>query len=305
MGVWNVGLYSGDFAMDLRGTIAAVARLLLDGDALAKILCDSESSVATNPADEDHTTFWLILADQLAKRGIISERVRQKALAIIDEGSDLAMAEKLGLRAADLVKRQSVLAELRARVIEVPQPAKPRTVLKKPQPFLFETGEVLVYPTSNGKCINPYFPSREKIHGWQQDGWSAVAIVEHGRAFDFLTWYRPLTVVTALPQRPALDVLLGEVPWSLRLPGTCSRVHFKRIGLESIGRVPIDHEKLVSSFHVMPRGTSAAVGDISLANRLNVAPDASHLIAKPGQLGGFSHGRRDPTIERLNAILTF
>ena len=38
MGVWGAGLYSGDFAMDLRSTIGAVARLPFDNDKLLDIL---------------------------------------------------------------------------------------------------------------------------------------------------------------------------------------------------------------------------------------------------------------------------
>jgi hypothetical protein len=303
MGVWSVGLYAGDFAIDLRGTIAAVARLPFDGDRLAEILCEAEAGAANNSDDEDFTVFWLILADQFAKRGIASVRVAEKALTIIDDGSDLALAEKLGARGADLVRRQGVLAELRARLTAVSQVTRPRKVLNKPQPFLFETGEVLVYPTSDGKCINPYFRSKELMRGWRQDGWSAVLIVERGRAFDFLTWYRPLTVVAALAQRPALEALLGEVAWTLRRPGTCSQVHLKRIELESIGCMAIDHDKLVSAFPPLPRGTAAAVSDISIANQLDVGPDAAHLIAKPGQPGGFTHGRPLPIITRLDAVL--
>jgi hypothetical protein len=47
MGAWGTGLYSGDFAMDLRGTIAAISRLPFDGDRLAEILCESEPGPAS------------------------------------------------------------------------------------------------------------------------------------------------------------------------------------------------------------------------------------------------------------------
>ena len=41
MGVWATGLYAGDFALDLRSTIAAVAKLPFDGGRLLEILCKS------------------------------------------------------------------------------------------------------------------------------------------------------------------------------------------------------------------------------------------------------------------------
>src|SRR5690348_12203918 len=113
MGTWGVGLYSGDFAADLRGTIGAVARLPLDEEQLVEAVVSSEKSVASDPADEDHTVFWLVLADQFEKRGIVSRRVRDKALAIIDDGEDAAKMQALGMKAADLQKRAARLAELR------------------------------------------------------------------------------------------------------------------------------------------------------------------------------------------------
>ena len=68
MGTWGTRLYSGDFAMDLRSTIGAVARLPFDGDRLVEILCEAEPGAANNSNDEEHTIFWLVVADQFARR---------------------------------------------------------------------------------------------------------------------------------------------------------------------------------------------------------------------------------------------
>jgi hypothetical protein len=80
MGVWGSGLYSGDFAGDLRAAIRAVSRLPFEADRLVEILSSIEPGAANNSDDNDHTTFWLVAADQFAKRGIACERVRDKAL---------------------------------------------------------------------------------------------------------------------------------------------------------------------------------------------------------------------------------
>src|SRR5262245_41081069 len=111
MGVWGTALYSGDFAMDLRATISAVVQLPFDTDRLVDILCETEPAAANNPADEDHTTFWLVLADQFAKRGITSNRTREKALEIIGADEDLAVLTKLGMKAADIRKRRKILEQ--------------------------------------------------------------------------------------------------------------------------------------------------------------------------------------------------
>jgi hypothetical protein len=129
-GVWGAGLDSGDFAMDLRRTIGAVARLPFDGDRLVEILAQTEPTVANNPEDEDHTTFWLVVADQFAKRAIICDRAREKGLAIIDAGSDLAMHAKLGMSPSDLSQRRKMLQDVRVRLTTPPARRRPRSVLE-------------------------------------------------------------------------------------------------------------------------------------------------------------------------------
>ena len=144
MGVWGTGLYSGDFAQDLRSAIRAVSRLPFDGERLDEILSTTEPSAANNSNDEDHTTFWLVVADQFAKRGIVCISVRGRALDIIDRGTDIDMLASLGMPPADLRKRRAVLDGLRARLVTPPVDPPPRPVLKKPQEFLLETGDVYI-----------------------------------------------------------------------------------------------------------------------------------------------------------------
>ena len=79
MDFWGIGLYSGDFACDLRATIAAVVRLPFHSDRLVEILCETEPAAANNVDHEDHNTFWIVVADQFAKRGILSDRLRDDA----------------------------------------------------------------------------------------------------------------------------------------------------------------------------------------------------------------------------------
>jgi hypothetical protein len=300
MGVWGSGLYSGDFAADLRDAIRAVARLPFEGDKLVDILSGIEPTAANNPNDDEHTTFWLVLGDQFAKRGIACETVRDKALKIIDGGTDLAVLTKLGMEPALLRKRQELLTELRDRIEAAPRRDKVRTVLKKPQPFLMGFGDVLVYPTSRGKCINSYFPSKERIPDWKQDGWGAVIIVDVGRAFDFLAWYRTVTPFVALTAKPDLARLHSLMPWTLKRPGTCSAVHFKRMELEKIGVLPVDGVKLHHLCPEMKAGNYQAINDISIANELSVKPSGS-MPAAENPPKGF---RVDPTVSNLEDILS-
>lgn len=313
MGVWGAGLYSGDFAMDLRSTIRAVARLPFDGDRLADILCESQPAAADHPDNEEHTTFWLVVADQFAKRGIECDRVRQKALAIIDDGSDLGMHQKLGMNAAGLKARRKILEEMRQRLMIPPGSSRSRPVLKKPQAFLMEIGDAFVYPTCGGKCINSYFASKElEKHWtqdgpapWKQDGWAAMVIVDRGLAFDFLSWYQPLTMCMQTVEKPTLAALRGEILWKLAWPGTCSAVHFKRMELEKIGTLPVDAEKLSRAFPDRRPGIRQAIDDISLANELSVGPHVpAVLMPRPGEPPNFSRGRPFRTILGIETILS-
>ena len=297
MGSWGSSLYSGDFAADLRRTVAVVARLPFDADKLVDLIVDAERGPATHPNDDDHTVFWLVVADQLAKHGVQSARARDAALEVIDSGRDLEAMARLGMSAPDRRKRAQNLAELRARLLS-PVDAKHRRMLRRPQPFLWDAGEVLVFPTSRGACINPYFRDKRLITGgWTQDGWGAAVIAERGRAFDFLTWYRPLVAMSVERDKPSLENLLARRHWQIERPGTVSRVHIDRMEIERAGVVSVDPSKLHARFPGLPTGRADAVSDVSIANRFRV------LEARPSLTTVPQHRQR-PTLESLGDLLS-
>jgi hypothetical protein len=306
MGVFGTGLYSGDFAMDLRSAIGAVSRLPYDGDRLVEIIRQVEPTGADNSNDEDHTTFWLVLADQFAKRGIAAREPRERALDIIDRGLDSDMLKRLGMSERDLRKRKAVLEELRGRLL-APSIEKPRETLKKPQPYLMEVGDVLTYPTAKGENINPYYSKKawERLQTsprpWIQDGWGALTIIDRGRAFEFLTWYRPLVLVDSMTDRCDFDSLLGPILWRLDIPGTCSASHFQKLKLEKVGSVSISPIKVQQLFGELRPGRSAAISDISIANRMSAGPNFHKVwLLKPGEARGKTN--RMPTIVGLGSV---
>jgi hypothetical protein len=272
MGYWGTALYSGDFAMDLRAAVAAVARLPLADDELVAALRGVEPGAAEDAKDPDHTVFWLVLAEQLARRGIFPAEVRERAMAIIDGGADLEVLKSLGAGPGDLRKRQAKLAEIRAALVAA-QP-RPRKRLSAPQPFVMRAGEVIGYPTSTGSPVNPYFKAKPLIPRWSQDGWAAAVVVECGRAFGYLAWYRLLTVERARPEPWSVEAVWAEPRLALRRPGTCSPTHRARMELETLGEVGVDFDalaRLLPEVHKVG-GRSAAVSDVSIANSLKVAP---------------------------------
>jgi hypothetical protein len=64
MSAWGIGLYASDFALDLRATVGAVARLPLDEDKLVAAI----SRPRKLPPKIPPTRIWLVLADQFEKR---------------------------------------------------------------------------------------------------------------------------------------------------------------------------------------------------------------------------------------------
>jgi hypothetical protein len=298
VGTWGAGLYSGDFAADLRSTVAALSRLPFDGNALVDLLCAAEAEAANNPRDEDHTTFWLVAADQFFKRGIQAERARENALRIIADGSDLAIHERLGMSGQGITARRRTLEELRDR-LSSGGPATPRkNVLKKPQPLIVNPGDCLIYPTAGGDSINPYFSPEKWAGRWHPDGWAAMMIVDAGRAFEFLAWYRAVTIATAWTDKPGIDALMAGTGWELRSPGTLSAAHFTRMALERVASLPISAPKVAAAFSDLKPGTYQAIHDISIANEMQVAP-ATPASNKPRAIGGEAR----PRIETLSELL--
>jgi hypothetical protein len=270
MGVWGSELYSGDFATDMRGTVRSAARLPFEGDRLVELLISVEPSAANRTEHEEHTTFWLVVADQFAKLGIVSDRARQQALQIIDDGSDIAMLTKLGMDANGLRKRQKVLDDLRVSLVAAQRNAKRRSAIKKPQPLVIDIGDVFVYPTSLGRCRETCPEWMHVVPAWEQDGWNAMVVASAERAFDFLAWYRPLILASPVKEKPQLSQLRSFSRWILRPPGTCRAVDLKRLCVEKIGTVRVDSEKLKRSFPTLPAGTRAALDNRSIERELTV-----------------------------------
>jgi hypothetical protein len=279
MGVWGTGLYSSDMAADMRATIKSVLRLPFDEDRIVDILCDGERTAANNPNDEDHTTFWLVLADQFEKRGVAHAPTREKAIAIIDRGDDLTMMESRGMKLADLRKRGAKLAELRARLAAAPRSSKPRATIKAPQPYVLEVGVLYACPVKRSSCLTPYL--RDNYYAdtpWIADGWRQFVILDRGRVFDYLAWYQPIVCKKPVQQKPQLSEAGADLWWEIDTPKTCSQRYVDCMQIEAIGPLPVDTEKAKARFAKRSRpgivflGWSAhwgAINDITIADCMN------------------------------------
>lgn len=277
MGTWGAGLYSSDFAADLKASIKAVARLPFDAPRLLDILRESVGTAAIDPSHEDYTSFWLVAADQFHKRGISSKIAFEAAKRLIDDGADLAMARELGMSESDVKKRSKVLSDLRDTLAS-PPPKKKRSTLSKPQPFVMEPGDLFIYPVSkSGESQNPYMAGLEHLYDWKPDKWGAALILRTERAFGFFAWYQPVKLVDPQPQRPTPTAKMLSNPalnWQLCYPGTCSPSHFKRIQFTKLAKLNLNKDRVDRFLNGADLGDvkldDNAIQDISISNYLSI-----------------------------------
>src|SRR5713101_9254352 len=87
MGAWGTAIFSDDTAADTRDTFTDfVAQGLTPGEATKRLLAESADILAD---EDDACVFWLALAGTQWKLGRLIDRVRDRALKIIDYGVDL------------------------------------------------------------------------------------------------------------------------------------------------------------------------------------------------------------------------
>jgi hypothetical protein len=150
MGVWGAGLFSDDTALDVKGAYRErLAQGMSGADATSEILANFGSDVDDA---QDGPPVWLALAATQWRYGRLEEHVRDRALRIIDDGSDLARFSGVPkLQRA----RARVLEKLRAQLCSPPRPAA--TVRRRiPAQCDWEKGEILGFRRDSGAWLTLY-----------------------------------------------------------------------------------------------------------------------------------------------------
>lgn len=283
MGSWGPGLYSNDAASDLKPLLSAVGRLPLEPEAILHLLVSQNPEVANNPEDEDYPPFWLVVADQLHRKGIDAREAFDRARQVLESGSDLEVHRRLGMSERDLKTRRKHLDKVAARLASpLPPRKKPLT---RPQPLVMQTGDLVAVPIdSRGRVRNPYV----KTEDHEPTGWAAFVVAWAGHSYGSLAGY--LILNAAAPDRfetrPTPEQLQAVSAWVPELAGTCSKAHFARMGLEIVGNVPISEERLAPLAEVAAWTDRMVVQDISISNRLSYR---SSKRAPLGPLSTLSH----------------
>lgn len=265
-GTWGTGLYSQDFALGLRIAVAAVARQPFEPVPLIELLCEEEPAAANDPINSHHSMFWLVIADLFAKRGIDCPSAREKGACHHIHTRRPDGHAGLGLNEKSLAKRGLMLAELQMCLGYAPEPAKPRNVLKAPRKLVLEVGDVIGYPTQKGWPINPYGVGRRKhqdiVKDWSPDGWGAFMVADCGPVSGFLASYWPLRICDVLKDGSTFETLVEPLPLRIVNAGTLNARFFTYLRLKSLGRVPIDTNKVISIFRPCKTAIGFAVSDI-------------------------------------------
>ncbi len=253
MGTWGGGLYDDDEACDVRDSISLLAKMPRDGNAILALLLE-QFERNEDLKDDGCPAFWMVVADQFAKRGIESERVMKLALASMNSGADLADLEAREIEPQELKARMKVHEKLRQRIAH-PKPSSSRKVPSSPPKLAVNVGEIYSFPTMNGSGFNAWFSSWEGA-GFQPDGWGALIILDTGRVFDWFPWGAYTPVVVNPRTEPALeDVLAAKTLFSDGVAFFApKKSHMKKMGMNLLGKVAI-HSPAVESLKKLTQYT--------------------------------------------------
>lgn len=143
MGTWGVNLYDDDVALDVKGEYIDFLKVGVDSNEATKMLIEIYKDIIED--EEEATAFWLALADTQWKYGRLLPEVKDKAIELIDSGTDLELWKE---NEKQYKKRQNVLTELKNRLnTEQPKEKKiTRLVLQKAN---WEIGDIILYQILN------------------------------------------------------------------------------------------------------------------------------------------------------------
>ena len=143
MGTWGVNLYDDDVALDVKGEYIDFLKVGIDSNEATKMLIEIYKDIIED--EEGATAFWLALADTQWKYGRLLHEVKDKAIELIDSGTDLELWKE---NEKQYKKRQNVLTELKNRLnTEQPKEKKiTRLVLQKAN---WEIGDIILYQILN------------------------------------------------------------------------------------------------------------------------------------------------------------
>jgi hypothetical protein len=118
---WGPGVFSNDTACDVRVAYRMALENGLDDQAAQQQVLDEFAEILHDDTWNDGPLVWLALAKTQWQLGRLNQQVKAEALAVIDQGRDLASWEGSDLYGY----RRAVLRRLRRQLTTAPPPRKP------------------------------------------------------------------------------------------------------------------------------------------------------------------------------------
>jgi hypothetical protein len=145
MGTWGTGLYSDDMACDIRDEYKDILGDGISEPEATKLLLQQWENELSDP--DVAPVFWLTLADVQWNLGRLQEQVRQEALTIIENGSDLTR----WLQDKKLEKKRKVVLERLEQKLNTTQPAEKKVKKRYIASTDWNLGDVYSFRLQSGK----------------------------------------------------------------------------------------------------------------------------------------------------------
>ncbi len=166
MGAWGPAIFSDDTACDVRDDYRELIGQGISSTEATRQLVDEY-----HPDDDpDDTGFWLGLAATQWRLGRLEEGVKERALRIIGDGTDLRRWEEEASR-RDMGRRRAALEKLREQLLS-PQPPPRRVRAPYKQETELEVGDVWSYRLLSGRY------SLLRVVGHHEDRQGRAPVVE-------------------------------------------------------------------------------------------------------------------------------
>lgn len=140
MGAWNPSINGNDTAQDLKSEYQAAFFYNDPETAATKIDAYVRQQGYDETDEEEWCDYYYSLADYMWKHGILTEKIRNRAVEMIDSGFGLEIWAESGVK--QLEKRKKVLAEFREKLLS-PLPPKKKITIKLYLSPIFETGDLV------------------------------------------------------------------------------------------------------------------------------------------------------------------
>lgn len=140
MGAWGTSISGNDTAMDLRQEYSAAFYKYPVDEALEKIDSYVRANICDESDEEEFCNYFYSLAEFMWKKGILTDKVRDKAISMIDSGFGLEIWADSGDKV--LKARKKTLSEFREKLLS-PLPKKKAIKPNVNVERIFEDGDII------------------------------------------------------------------------------------------------------------------------------------------------------------------